>query len=117
MTVAVDLDDGRINHGVFHVRIIRDSIENVCKNTRVNPVLIALEDGVPFAEMGGKITPGAACPGNPQYRFQKPLVVAATSSGVSGLAQTMWSHLRPLAICQNKSVHGKLLSELESSFN
>ena len=50
LSVAVDLDDGGIHHGVLHVRLIRSGIKKPLENIRSHPVAIPLEDGVPAAE-------------------------------------------------------------------
>jgi len=39
LSVAVDLDDGGVDHGVFHVRIVGDGVEEPFEN--VGPDLVA----------------------------------------------------------------------------
>jgi hypothetical protein len=54
------LDDGGVDHGVFHVRLIRGGIEKPFENIALHPVSKPLEDGVPGAELGWKVAPRAA---------------------------------------------------------
>src|SRR5215210_5042865 len=103
--MAVDLDDGGIHHGVFHVWLVRDGIEQPFEDVSLHPVAEALEHGVPSAEKGRQITPRATRAGNPQNRLDEAPIVRATSSGVARLAQAMQLHLRPLGVSQNKSLH------------
>lgn len=115
--MTVHLDDGGIDRCILHVRIIRDRIEDVCENASLDPVAVALEHSVPLAKVLRQIAPRAACARYPQNRLKELAVVIARPTRITGLAQTMRLHLRPLGICQYASVHGKLLSELESRFN
>src|SRR5690554_2358985 len=50
LAVAVDLDDGGIDHGVFHVRLVGARFKNPSKNIGFHPVAVSLEDRVPFAD-------------------------------------------------------------------
>jgi hypothetical protein len=75
LTVAVDLDDGGVDHRVFHVRIVGYSLENPLENAGLRPIAVALEHGVPLAEMRRKIAPGAAGARDPKHRLQKQPVV------------------------------------------
>ena len=92
------------------VRFVRTGLEKPNGNIGFNPISVSLEDGVPVAEEGRKITPRAACTDNPKYRFDEAPVVASASSGVRRLAQAMQFHLRPLGISQYESFHPKLES-------
>jgi hypothetical protein len=107
--VAVDLDDGGVDHGVFHVRIIRHRVENPLEDPSFHPVAEAREHRVPFAEGGRKIPPGTAGPRNPQHRFEKQPTIPARAARITRLAQTMRLHLRPLRVRQIKPIHLKLL--------
>src|SRR5512133_2015162 len=49
LSVAVDLDDGGINHGVFHVRLVAAGIEKPLEDIGFDPVAVALEGRVPLA--------------------------------------------------------------------
>jgi hypothetical protein len=48
--VAVDLDDGCVDHGVFHVRFIRTGLKQSDEDVALDPIAVALEDRVPLAE-------------------------------------------------------------------
>src|SRR4051794_24447137 len=107
LAMAVDLDDGGVDHGVFHVRLIRGGIEKPLENVGLDPVAIPLEDGVPMAEPGRQVTPGAAGSRNPQHRFYKATVIRAAAAGVRRLPPAMRLHLRPLGISQYIAIHPK----------
>ena len=81
------------------------------ENARLDPVAVALEDGVPVAEERRKITPRASRPHDPKHRFDKAPVVAAAAARVRRLTQTMRLHLRPLGVRQYESFHPKLESQ------
>jgi len=110
--MAVDLDDGGIHHGVFHVWLVRDGIEKPLEDVGFHPVAEALEYSVPFAENGWQIAPGTACASNPKNRFDKQAVVGSNASSIARLAQAMRRHLRPLGVSQNKSLHPPLENTL-----
>jgi hypothetical protein len=105
--VAVDLDDGGIDHGVFvfHVVIVGDGVEQPPPDIRLYPVAEAREDAVPVAERGRQIPPGTAGSGDPQHGLDKSSIVLAAAAGISRLAKTKRLHLRPLGVSQNESVH------------
>ena len=67
MSVAVNLDDCGINHGIFHVGIIRDSLEDPPENIGFDPITVTFEDSVPFAKLGWQIAPRTACSRNPKH--------------------------------------------------
>src|SRR3954471_411670 len=105
LSVAVDLDDSGVHHGVFHVRLIRGGIEKPLENVGFYPIAIPLEDGVPMAEHGRQVAPGAAGSRDPQHRLDEAAVIRAAAAGVRRLPQAMRLHLRPLGVSQHKSVH------------
>ena len=111
LSVAVDLDDGGVDHGVFHVRSVRTGLEKPDENPGFDPVAVTLENSVPVAEERRKITPRASRPHDPKYRFDEAAVVASAAPGVRRLTQTMTLHLRPLGLRQRESVHPKLKSQ------
>jgi hypothetical protein len=115
--MAMDLDDGGVDHGVFHVWRIRAGLEKPGEDVRFNPVAVTLENSVPVAEGRRKITPRASRPDNPKYRFNEAAIVASAASGVRRLPQTMRLHLRPLGICQYESLHLKLESQPSLRWN
>ncbi|MBY0318679.1 MAG: hypothetical protein K2X72_08155 [Reyranella sp.] len=53
----MDLDDGGIDHGAFHVRLVRAGLEKPDENIGFDPVAIALEHRVPLAEERSPRTP------------------------------------------------------------
>ena len=56
--MAVDLDDGGVDHGVLHVRFLRGRIEKPFENIGLYPVSEALEDAIPGAELAGRSRQG-----------------------------------------------------------
>src|SRR6188472_4109538 len=115
--MALDLDDGGVDHGVFHVRRVGAGLEKPCKNARLDPVAVALENSVPVAEERRKITPRASRPHDPKDSFHKATVVASAAPGVRRLTQTMRLHLRPLGVRQYESFHLKLESQPSLKWN
>src|SRR6267378_707774 len=97
-SMAVDLDDGGVDHGVLHVRLLRGRIEKPFENIGFYPVSIPLEDGVPRAEQWRQIAPWATGSRDPQHRFDKPPVIRAAATGVRLLPQAMPLHFRPLGV-------------------
>src|SRR5271169_4884882 len=106
----MDLDDGGVDHGELHIRIIRYSLEKPLENIGLHPVAIALEDRVPVAEKLGKVAPRTASARDPKHRLNKQPIVAAAPSGIARLSQAMPLHLRPLAVDHHESFHPKLES-------
>src|SRR6186713_1447190 len=115
--MAMDLDDGGVDHSVFHVRRVGAGLEKPCKNARLDPVAVALENSVPVAEERRKITPRASRPHDPKDSFHKATVVASAAPGVRRLTQTMRLHLRPLGVRQYESFHLKLESQPSLKWN
>jgi hypothetical protein len=79
--VAVDLDDGGIDHGVLHVGIAGDGVSRfqipafTQSRKRVNTLF-------QVAERGRQIPPGAAGSGDPQHGLDKKSVVLAATAGI-----------------------------------
>src|SRR2546430_9847361 len=113
----MDLDDGGVDHGVFHVGIVGHGVEQSLPDTGLRPVAEAREYAVPVAQQGRQITPRAAGSGDPQDRLNKSSVVLAAAGGVAPLAKTKRLHLRPLGVSQNESVHSKLESQSSTDEN
>ena len=107
--MPVDLDNCRVNHGVFHVGIVRGGIEYPFKNIGLYPMAEPFEHRVPWAEILRQIPPGAARPGNPQNRFDEKPAVSAGPARIGLLAKAMRLDLLPLGIGQDKAIHKKLL--------
>src|SRR5258705_12186293 len=117
LSVAMDFDDRGVDHGVFHVWRVGAGLEKPGENIRFDPVAVALENSVPVAEQRRKITPRAARPHDPKYRFDEAAVVASAAPGVRWLTQTMRLHLRPLGVRQHESFHSKLESQPSRRWN
>ena len=83
----MDLDDGGVDHGVFHVRFFRAGLEKPNENIGFDPTTISREGAVPLAEEGRQIAPRAPSPHDPQNRFDKQAIVTSASSGVRRLAR------------------------------
>jgi hypothetical protein len=109
--VAVDLDDGGVDHGVLHVRFLRGCIEKPFENIGFDPISIPFEDSVPTTELGWKVAPGTAGSRDPQHCLDKATVIRAAATGVRLLPQAMRFNFRPLGIAQHISVHPKLESQ------
>jgi hypothetical protein len=80
LSVPVDLDDGGVDHSVFHVGFIRAGFEKPNKDIGFDPIAIPLEDGVPVAEQGRQITPWAAGADDPQNGLDEAPVVGPAAS-------------------------------------
>ncbi len=46
----VGLVDGGVDHGVFHIRLVRAGLEKPDENAGFDPVTIPLEDAVPVCQ-------------------------------------------------------------------
>jgi hypothetical protein len=108
--VTVDLDDRGINHGIFHVWLIRSGVEKMLENAGFAPIAVTHEHTVPLTELLRKVAPRAACSRDPQHSFNEQPVITPATPRITGFAQTMWFHLRPLGVRQNESIHQKLES-------
>src|SRR5271169_231204 len=106
----MDLDDGGVDHGELHIRIIRYSLEKPLENIGLHPVAIALEDRVPLAEKLGKVAPRTASARDPKHGLNKQPIVAAAPPRIARLSQAIRLHLRPLGVGHYESVHPKLES-------
>ena len=119
LSVAMDLDDGGVHHGVFHVRLVRGGIEKPFENIGAHPVAMPLEDGVPAAEERWQIAPGAAGSRDPQHRLDKPAVIRAAPAGVRLLPPAMQLRFAHWAsVSTNGSIaslkHGILIKKFKS---
>jgi hypothetical protein len=107
----MNFDDGGIDHGVLHVRLVRGGIEKPVENIAFHPVSKPFEDGVPGAELGWKVAPRAAGSRDPQHRLDKATVVLTAAAGVRLLPPAMRLHFCPLGVGQHISLHPKLESQ------
>jgi hypothetical protein len=69
--MPVDLNDCRVNHGVFHVGIVRNGIEYPFKNIGLDPMPEALKHRVPMAKACRQIPPRTTSPGNPKHSLDE----------------------------------------------
>ena len=113
----MNLDDGGVDHGVFHVGIVGDGLEQPFPDICLRPVAEPREHAVPMSERRRQIPPWAAGSGNPQHSLDKQSVVLAATAGIARLAKTKRLNLRPLGVSQNESVHPELESQLCSGEN
>ena len=112
LAVAVDLDDGGVDHGVFEVGVVLTGPEKPSENIGFHPVTVSLEYRVPLAEAGWQITPWGAGSDDPENRLNEQPVVGPAASGVGRLPQTMRLHFRPLGVGQHESLHPERESRL-----
>src|SRR5258707_713404 len=113
----MDLDDGGVDHGVFHVWRVRAGLEKLGENVRFNPVAVPLENSVPVTENRRKITQRASRPHDPKHRFDKAAVVTSATPGVRRLTQAMRLHLRPLVVFHYQAIHLNLEFHSNLSWN
>ncbi|RFP00701.1 hypothetical protein BGC31_16675 [Komagataeibacter xylinus] len=95
----MNLHDRCIDHGIFHVRITGQGLENPFENIGIAPVAEATKGRAPVAERGGQITPWTARSDNPQHRFHEKTVVATASARIGRFAKAMRFNQRPLGVC------------------
>jgi hypothetical protein len=81
----MDLDDGGIDHGVFHVRFVRAGLEKPNKNIGFDPSSVSREDAVPLSEEGRQVAPRASRSHDPKNCLNKQPIVASASSRVCRL--------------------------------
>ena len=115
--MAVDLDDGGVDQGVFHIRLVRAGLKKPDEDIGFDPIPVSLEHGVPAPERRRKIPPWAARAHDPQHRFQKKPVIAPAAPRVRRLAAAVGLHLRPLGVSQNELIHPELESRASSGGN
>src|SRR6218665_4225835 len=108
--MAVNLDDGCIDHCIFEVRLIRAGFKKLCEHIGATPIAEATECSAPVSKMFGEITPRRTGPNNPKDSLDENSVVTAATPGISRLAKTIRLHLCPLGVSQNKTIHQKLES-------
>src|SRR3954465_5804140 len=117
LSVAVCLDDGGVNHGVFQVGLVRDGVEQPLPDARLHPIAEAGEHAVPVPERRRQIAPGAARADHPQDGLDKPPIVLTAAPRITGLAQTTRPHLRPLGVRQYKAFHAELEAQPSTDEN
>lgn len=100
-------DNRRINHGIFHVWLIRDGIKQTLENPSPHPIAETLEHRVRPAQQGRQVLPQTVCEDDPQRGFKKQTHIPIRSLGIARLAKTKRLRLRPLHIGQDEAVHSK----------
>src|SRR3546814_8073428 len=88
LSMTVHLDDCGIDHRIYHVRLLRDGVEQPLENIGLHPIPIALEHRVPFAERARQVAPRAARPHDPQYRLDKASIIAAAAPRIADRKST-----------------------------
>ena len=71
LTVAVDLDDAAVDHGVFEVGVLSQGSDDTIECIGLHPPAEALEDRVPFPELPRKVTSRAPGSSDPEHRLDK----------------------------------------------
>jgi hypothetical protein len=76
--------NGRVNHGVFVVWIIRQLAKYLLPDPAFAPTTVA---GMHFAEVSkpfGQVAPGDACPVAVHYGFDKEAIIAGRDPDTTG---------------------------------
>ena len=117
--MAVNLDDGAVDHRHFHIGLFGQGIENTFKDPCNTPIPELAVDRVPLAELTGKIAPLRPGSGNLEHALQKQTGITARPTWIGLLAQTMRRDLAPLTIRDDVAVNrhpnlpfGKFESEI-----
>ena len=117
--MAVNLDDGAVDHRHFHIGLLRQGIENTLEDPRNTPIPEPPVDRVPLAELSRKVAPLRPGPGDPEHGFQKQACVTACPPRIRLLAQTVRLDLSPLSIRDDVTIsrHPNLpFGKFESEF-
>ena len=113
LTMAMDPNDGGINHRVFHVGLVGDRVEHALEHIRLHPVAEALEHRVPVAKQRRQITPGTAGSCDPQDRLHEQSAVTAgrCRSGCGGnrggVISEWFNNSQPALARRGRLRHGK----------
>lgn len=111
--MAMNPNNGGIDHGVSHIGLVRDRVEHALENIGFYPIAKAFEDGIPVPKRKRQVPPETARPRDPQHSLDEQPGIASCSARVGRLTQAKGLHLLLLRVGQAEPVHGKLLSELE----
>lgn len=106
-------NDGAIDERLFKIGILRQEREDSMPDTVSRPSGESLVDAVPRAELGGKITPGTARPGNPQHGLNKFSIIGRRTSRIAGLAWQKSGDTLELIIAQTQTDHPDLSKKSE----
>ncbi len=75
--MTVDLDDGGVNHGVFHIWRARDGVEDALPAIRFHQARKRVHAVIQLPKVEGRFAPRTARSRNPQHRLDEEPVVAA----------------------------------------
>ena len=96
--MAMDLHDGGVDNRVFHIRIVRDGLEQPFEDVSFNPVAEACVHTVPVSEHGWQVAPWAARVGDPKHPLHEQPIVLSRSAGIARFAETILERVRILNI-------------------
>ena len=114
LSVAADLDDRGIDHGVLQVWLVGGGVEYPLEGIGFGSIAVAPERRCSTCRStAASRPPRTAHPHDPQYGFNEATVILPTTLRVRRLAQAM-RFLRPLGVGQYKPVHPKLESQPSS---
>jgi hypothetical protein len=88
----MNLHNRCVDHGIFHVRLIRAGLKKFHENIGFQPIALPFESRVPIAEQIRQIAPRTACAGNPKNRLDEAAIVAAATTGIRWLAKAVRLH-------------------------
>lgn len=103
--VLVRSHDGRVDHGVFIVRILGQGLENTLPHTAAAPSHMAQMHHAEIAQALGQVTPGNTGTVAIEHDIDEQPVVLGGRSNVSSPAGQQVLDLAPLAICQGISAN------------
>ena len=115
--MPMDFHNGRVDHRIFHVGLVRTGVEQALEHIAAHPVAEALEHRIPLAQKLRQVAPWAARSRDPQHGFHKQAVVTTAAPAITHSAQAVRLHLRPLGVRQNQSIHPQRESHSDSRGN
>jgi hypothetical protein len=89
LSVAVDLDDGGVDHGVFHVGIVGVGVKQPSPDIRLHPVAEAREYAVQWPNEGGRSRQGLPVRAIHSTASTNCRFVLAAAPGIARLAKTV----------------------------
>ena len=114
--MLVGSDNGGVDDQILEVRILGHRLEDPPPDTLDAPSTEAPEYAVPIPERFRKITPGRACPHDPQYALDKHPVVTAGRTLLVRSADDQRRHPLPRRVAQNQTIHHTQSRLPKSSF-
>lgn len=105
LAMAVNPDHRVVDHGIFHVSIIRDSLENLLENPRI--LFSRCSAGKPSssARNTSVVPPWTACKGYPQDSLNEESVILPVAPAIRLLSRAQRFYLRPPGTRQYKAIH------------